>query len=92
MDASTEKIGRFTIRIVRTVQTVATFSANTKIKVFDFAMLVIDLEIILLEFVGPEITNLNFVGRVANLECQVMIGKIPFARIFEIFGLKLLKV
>ena len=60
-DASTEKIGRFSVGIVRTVQTVATFSAKTKIIVFDFAMLPISLEIRLLEFVGPEIMNLNFV-------------------------------
>ena len=62
LDASTEKIGRILVSVARTVQTVTTFSAKTKIIVFDFAMLPISLEIRLLEFVGPEIMNLNFVG------------------------------
>ena len=61
-DASTETIGRFSVGIVRTVLTVATFPAKTKIIVFDVAMLPRSLEIRLLEFVGPEIMNLNFVG------------------------------
>ena len=90
--AWTEIIGRNSVSVARTVRTGVIFSAKTKIVVFDFAILVIDLEIILLEFVGPEILNLNFVGRVVNLECQIAIGKIPFARIFEILGLTLLKV
>ena len=62
MDASTEKIGRILISVARTVQTVITFSGKTKIIVIDFAMFSKSLKIRLLEFVGPEIMNLNFVG------------------------------
>ena len=67
------------------------YLVKTKIIIFDFAMLPISLEIRLLEFVGPEIMNLDFVG-VVNLECQIASGKISLAQISKILGLKLLKV
>ena len=92
VDAWTEIIGRILVSVARTVRTVEIYSAKTKIVIFDFAILLIDLEIRLLEFVGPEIVTLNFVGRVVNLECQIASGEISLAQIFEILGLKLLKV
>ena len=92
LDARAEIIGRFLIGVARTVRTVETYSVETKIKIFDVATLLIDLEIRLLEFVGPEIMNLDFVGRVVNLECQIASGGISLARMFKILGLKLLKV
>ena len=62
LDAWTETIGRFLIGVARTVRTVETFLAITEIIIFGFAILPISLEIRLLEFVGPEIMNLDFVG------------------------------
>ena len=44
---------------VGTVQTVAVFSIDTKIIIFNFAMLPINLEIIVLDFVSPEIMILD---------------------------------
>ena len=52
----------FLIGVARTVQTVPVFSIDTKIIIFDFAMLPINPEIIVLEFVSPEIEILDFVG------------------------------
>ena len=92
LDAWAEIIGRILVSVARTVRTVEIYSAKTKIVIFDFAILLIDLEIRLLEFVGPEIMNLDFVGRVVNLECHIAIRKTSLARFFEIFGLRLLKV
>ena len=62
LDASTETIGRFSVGIVRTVLTVEIYLVKTKIIIFDFVMLAISLEIRLLEFVGPESMNLDYVG------------------------------
>ena len=78
LDAWTEIIGRILVDVARTVRTVEIYPAKTKIIIFDFAILPISLEIRLLEFVGPEIMNLDFVG-VVNLECQVASGKVSFA-------------
>ena len=92
LDASTEEIGRFSVGIVRTVPNVEIYLVKTEIMIFDFAMLPISLKIRLLEFVGPEIMNLNFVGGLANLECQIASGKISLARIFKMWGLSLIHI
>ena len=62
VDASTEKIGCFSIGIARTFPNMGIYLVKTKIMMFDFAMLPRSLKIRLLEFVGPEIMNLDFVG------------------------------
>ena len=77
-DASTEKIGRFSVGIVRTVPNVEIYLVKTKIMIFDFAMLPKSLKLRLLEFVSPEIMNLNLVGGLANLEFQIASRKIPW--------------
>ena len=60
--------------------------AQTKIMIFDFAMLPRSLRIRLLEFVGPEIMNLNLVGGLANLERQIASARSPWLEISRCRG------
>ena len=62
--------------MARTIPKVEIYLVKTRIMIFDFAMLPKSLKLRLLEFVSSEIMNLNVVGGLVNLECQIASGEI----------------
>ena len=61
---------------MRTVPNMGIYLVKTKVMIFDFAMLPRSLKMRLLQFASSEIMNLNVVGGLVNLECQIASGEI----------------